>query len=134
MPAGARYTPDVLAQSDGRGVDLALAVEELTKIEEMIARVKAREDLSRVEEALRRRRGELTAKAPVSEVVEYRPHADGVLQAEIRRYARKDGATGAVHGPYWYYKYHEGGRGKTLYLGKTDDPEAALVAKRKAAP
>lgn len=117
---------------------MALAVEELTKIEEMIARVEAREDLSRVEEALARRRGELTAKdpppaAPVSEVVEYRPHAGGVLQAEIRRYTRKDGAAGAAHGPYWYYKYHEGGRGKSLYLGKTDYPETALAAKRKDA-
>lgn len=111
-------------------------------MEEMIGRVEGGEDLERLEAALARRRGQLKADSSsadgvgsprLSEVVEYRPHEDGLLQAEIRRYARKDGVAGAAHGPYWYYKYHEGGRSKTLYLGKTDDPAAALEARRKGA-
>ena len=29
----------------------------------------------------------------------------------------KDGSM-KEHGPYWYFRYHEGGRQRTLYLGK----------------
>jgi hypothetical protein len=32
--------------------------------------------------------------------------------------------------PYWYFQFHEGGKRKKLYLGKTSDPESALAAKR----
>ena len=94
--------------------------------------------LARVEAALRRRQralGEDTPIAetgeghPVSGVVEYRPHADGTLQKEIRRYYRKDG-TPKEQGPYWYFRYHEGGKQKKLYLGKTDDPEGELERRR----
>ena len=67
---------------------------------------------------------------PVSGVVEYRPHADGTLQAEIRRYYRKDGSAKEL-GPYWYFRYHEGGKQKKIYLGRTDNPEAELSKKRK---
>lgn len=42
---------------------------------------------------------------------------------EIRCYVRKD-STAKEHSPYWYFRYHEGGKQRTLYLGKTDDPEA----------
>ncbi len=92
--------------------------------------------LARVEAALRRRRRELGAErsggeTPVSDVQEYRPHADGYLQLEVRRYRRKDGSI-KEHGPYWYFRYHEGGRQKTLYLGKTNDPEGVLAQKRAA--
>lgn len=87
--------------------------------------------------ALRRRLQGLGAGAPadgegqpVSGVVEYRPHADGTLQKEVRRYYRKDGMA-KEQGPYWYFRYHEGGKQKKLYLGKTDDPEGELVRKRK---
>jgi hypothetical protein len=62
-------------------------------------------------------------------VVKYRSYEDGILQAEMRRSVRKDG-TASERGPYWYFKYHSGGRRKTIYLGKTDNPEAALAAKR----
>ena len=62
---------------------------------------------------------------PVGLRVEYRPHADGTLQKEVRRYYRKDG-TPKEQGPYWYFRYHEGGRQKKLYLGRTDDPEDEL--------
>ena len=94
--------------------------------------------LARVEAALGRRlqalgadapTGEADAGRPVSGVVEYRPHADGTLQKEVRRYYRKDG-TPKEQGPYWYFRYHEGGKQKKLYLGKTDDPEDELVRRR----
>ncbi len=62
-------------------------------------------------------------------VLEYRPHANGTLQAEVRRYVRKDGSA-KEQGPYWYFRYHEGGKQKKIYLGRTDDPEGELVRKR----
>jgi hypothetical protein len=69
------------------------------------------------------------AAPPVTEVLEYRPHKDGYLQLELRRYIRRDGSA-RERGPYWYFQFHEGGKRKKLYLGKTSDPEGTLVAKR----
>ncbi len=56
-----------------------------------------RADLTRVETALKRRQQRLEADSPgggtpVSDVLKYRPHADGYLQLEVRRYRRKDGS------------------------------------------
>lgn len=107
-------------------------------LEEVIEQIKSmdRDELARLEEALRLRRRELgdevleERKTPVSDVLEYRPHADGYLQYEVRRYRRKDGSV-KEHGPYWYFRYHEGGKQRTLYLGKTDDPEGVLAGKRR---
>lgn len=108
------------------------------RLEEIIEQIKSmdRGELKRLEEALRRRWRELGdrptgegGRTPVSDVLEYRPHADGYLQYEVRRYRRKDGSV-KEHGPYWYFRYHEGGRQRTLYLGKTDDPEGLLASKR----
>ena len=70
-----------------------------------------------------------SAKLPVTEVLEYRPHEDGYLQLELRRYVRRDGSA-RERGPYWYFQYHEGGKRRKLYLGKTSDPESTLAAKR----
>jgi hypothetical protein len=42
---------------------------------------------------------------------------------------RRDGSA-RERGPYWYFQFHEGGKRKKLYLGKTSDPEGILVAKR----
>jgi hypothetical protein len=69
------------------------------------------------------------AAPPVTEVLEYRPHEDGYLQLELRRYVRRDGST-RERGPYWYFQFHEGGKRRKLYLGKTSDPESTLAAKR----
>ncbi len=68
-------------------------------------------------------------KQPVSQLLERRPHLDGELSLERRAYVRKDG-TRSYRGPYWYFKYREGSRQKTIYLGKTDEPEAELAEKR----
>lgn len=35
-------------------------------------------------------------------------------------------------GPYWYFHFREAGKQKTLYVGKTDAPEAILDAKMKS--
>ena len=70
---------------------------------------------------------------PVTEVLEYRPHEDGYLQLELRRYIRRDGSA-RERGPYWYFQFHEGGKRKKLYLGKTSDPESTLAAKRAKPP
>lgn len=108
------------------------------ELEEIIEQIKSMDvgELERLETALRRRQRELGdegpeagRRTPVSDVLEYRPHADGYLQYEVRRYRRKDGSM-KEHGPYWYFRYHEGGKQRTLYLGKTDDPEGVLEQKR----
>ncbi|MEW6637208.1 MAG: hypothetical protein AB1425_10415 [Actinomycetota bacterium] len=95
-----------------------------------------RTQLERVEAALKRRLRQLGAEGtagsggqPVSGVIEYRPYADGTLQAEVRYHVRKDGSV-KEQGPYWYFRYHEGGKQKKLYLGKTDDPEGELARRR----
>ncbi|MDQ5811752.1 MAG: hypothetical protein M3358_13625 [Actinomycetota bacterium] len=42
---------------------------------------------------------------------------------------RTNPKTGTTRRPYWYFHYREGDRQRTLYVGKTDDPEGALVEK-----
>jgi hypothetical protein len=115
-------------------------------VEEIIGRLSnlTSSQLGRLEDELRRERqrrasseggGEDTlriqegAAPPVTEVLEYRPHEDGYLQLELRRYVRRDGST-RERGPYWYFQYHEGGKRRKLYLGKTSDPGSTLAAKR----
>ena len=116
-------------------------------VEEMIGRLPelTGAQLRRLEEEIRRERRRRASRAgggeaasrvgegaapPVTEVLEYRPHEDGYLQLELRRYIRRDGSA-RERGPYWYFQYHEGGKRKKLYLGKTTDPEGALDAKRR---
>lgn len=108
--------------------------EMLLDLEQMIAGLKDldRDGLVRLREALDKRLRELGEESPpVSGVLEYRPYADGTLQAEVRRYYRKDGSA-KEQGPYWYFRYHEGGKQKKLYLGRTDDPEEELARRRRA--
>ncbi len=80
---------------------------------------------------LKRRRelGQLSEGRGGSRVVAARAFGDGWLQAEVRTYRRKDG-TETERGPYWYFRYHQDGGQKKLYLGKTDDPEGRLREKR----
>ena len=49
-----------------------------------------RQDVPRIQEG---------AAPPVTEVLEYRPHEDGYLQLELRRYIRQDGSA-RERGPY----------------------------------
>jgi hypothetical protein len=93
-------------------------------VEEIIGRLPelAGSQLSRLEDEIRRERqrrasseggGEGApriqedAAPPVTEVLEYRPHEDGYLQLELRRYIRRDGSA-RERGPYWYFQFHEG--------------------------
>ncbi len=80
------------------------------------------DDLERVQAALDRRRQRVSA----SSVVERRDYGNGILQLEYRANPK----TGKQRGPYWYYHYREDGRQRTLYIGKTDEPEAKLAARR----
>ncbi len=52
---------------------------------------------------------------PLTEVLEYRPHEDGYLQLELRRYIWRDGSA-RDRGAYWYFQFHEGGKREKLYL------------------
>lgn len=107
----------------GRSVDLDLMLSGLKDLD--------RADLIRLRDDLDRRLRELGEESPpVSGVLEYRPYADGTLQAEVRRYYRKDGSV-KEQGPYWYFRYHKGGKQKKLYLGRTDDPEGEVARKRQ---
>jgi hypothetical protein len=115
-------------------------------VEEIIGRLPelTESQLGRLEDELRRERQRRVSSAgggedalciqegaapPVTEVLEYRPYEDGYLQLELRRYIRRDGSA-RERGPYWYFQYHEGGKRRKLYLGKTSDPESTLASKR----
>jgi hypothetical protein len=91
----------------------------ISRIEQMSA-----EKLDQLQQAINHSRQQLGG-GPVSAVVERRDYQHGVLQLEKRAYRRKDGRL-TQRGPYWYFHFREGGRQKTMYLGKTDDPEAKV--------
>jgi hypothetical protein len=82
------------------------------------------EQLDHLQKAIDHRRQQI-GDEPVSAVVERRDYQNGVLQLERRAYRRKDGGL-TERGPYWYFHFREGGRQKTMYLGKTDNPEAKV--------
>jgi hypothetical protein len=105
-----------------------LTVSQLGRLEDEIRRERRRRAslAGGGEGALRAQEG---AAPPVTEVLEFRPHMDGYLQLELRRYIRRDGSA-RERGPYWYFQFHEGGKRKKLYLGKTSEPESTLAAKR----
>ncbi|HZC18957.1 MAG TPA: hypothetical protein VE225_04535, partial [Rubrobacteraceae bacterium] len=81
-------------------------------------------ELDRLQASIDRRRGQLKEK--LSTVIERREHRNGVLQLEGRAYQRKKDGGLTERGPYWYFHYREGGRQRTLYIGKTDNPEAKV--------
>ena len=89
--------------------------------------------LRRVSRELDRRKPnnvlDLRALPTQSDVLEGRPYADGWLQLERRWYVNKQGHR-TLRGPYWYFRYHEDGKQKKIYLGKTDNPESKLAKKR----
>jgi hypothetical protein len=83
-------------------------------------------ELDRLQAALDRRRGALKKKQQQSTIVERREYRHGVLQLEGRAYQRKKDGELIERGPYWYFHYREGGKQRTLYLGKSDNPEAKV--------
>jgi hypothetical protein len=82
------------------------------------------EELGRVRAAVE----SMSRRSGGSTVLERRSYRYGLLQLEVRTYARRD-STVAQRGPYWYFKYREDGRQKTFYIGKTDNPEAVVDKK-----
>ena len=64
-----------------------------------------------------------------STVLERREYRNGLLQLEGRAYRRKKDSELTQRGPYWYFHYREGGKQRTLYVGKTDNPEAVVDEK-----
>jgi hypothetical protein len=63
-----------------------------------------------------------------STVLERRSYRNGLLQSEVRTYTRKDG-TEVRRGPYWYFHYRQDAKQKTLYIGKTEEPERVVDSK-----
>ena len=85
------------------------------------------QELDRLQAAIDRRRR--TLKKKQSTDLERREYRNGVLQREGRAYRRKKDGEVTERGPYWYFHYREGGRQRTLYIGKTDNPEAKVDEK-----
>jgi hypothetical protein len=95
-------------------------------IDDIIASIEAmnRPELDRLQAAIDRRRG--APKKKQSTVLDRRDYRNGVLQLEGRAYRRKKDGELTERGPYWYFHYREGGKQRTLYVGKTDNPEAKV--------
>jgi hypothetical protein len=96
---------------------------DMNGIRDDIAQMDNRE-LDRLQAAIDHRREFLKKKQ--STITERREHRNGVLQLEGRAYRRKKDGKLTERGPYWYFHYREGGRQRTLYIGKTDNPEAKV--------
>ena len=90
------------------------------------------EELDQLQETIVRRRQQVGDK-PVSTVMERRNYGSGILQLERRAYRRKDGGL-TERGPYWYFHFREGGKQRTLYIGKTDNPAAVVDGKLSEKP
>ncbi len=87
-------------------------------------------ELDRLQDAIDRRRGSSKKnKEKQSTVLERREYRNGLLQLEGRAYRRKKDGELTERGPYWYFHYREGGKQRTLYIGKTDNPEAVVDEK-----
>jgi hypothetical protein len=89
---------------------------------EQIQTMDARE-LDQLQSAVDRRRRELAGvevappAAPSSTIIERRTYGSGVLQLEMR----------GGSGPYWYFHHRKDGKQKTVYIGKTEEPEIKLA-------
>jgi len=83
------------------------------------------QELDRVQAAIDHRRG----SSKQSTILERREYRNGLLQLEGRAYRRKKDGELTERGPYWYFHYREGGRQRTLYVGKTDNPEVVVDEK-----
>ncbi len=84
----------------------------------------------RIFEEISRRDREGEPEVTGSMVVESRPNADGLLLLEKRTFTPKSGGPPKVRSPYWTFRYQEDGKRRSIYIGKTDDPERVLKEKR----
>ena len=83
------------------------------------------QELDRLQAAIDNRR----AGSRQSTVLARREYRNGILQLEGRAYRRKKDGELTERGPYWYFHYREGGKQRTLYIGKTDNLEAVVDEK-----
>ena len=37
----------------------------------------------------------------------------------------------AGRGPYWYFRFHEDGEQRKIYLGKADDPDGQVIGEKE---
>ncbi|MDX6382353.1 MAG: hypothetical protein QOI57_3377 [Rubrobacteraceae bacterium] len=79
-------------------------------------------ELNSVRKALEQRREQLLKQ---STVAQRRNYGRGILQLEYRANPK----TGTQRGPYWYFYWREAGKQRSVYVGKTDDPEEVLSKK-----
>jgi hypothetical protein len=83
-------------------------------------------ELNSVRKALEHRREQRSEQLlKQSTVAQRRNHGRGILQLEYRANPK----TGTQRGPYWYFYWREGGKQRSVYLGKTEDPEEVLSQK-----
>jgi hypothetical protein len=103
---------------------MCMHIKKSDELDNLIAAVERldSEELDRLQEVIDRRRGEHKQ----STVLERRDYRNGLLQLEGRTYKRKKDGELTERGPYWYFHYREGSRQRTLYIGKTDKPEAKV--------
>ena len=80
-----------------------------------------RAELDLLQQAIDERRSEVTQTV----LAQRRSYRDGILQLEHHRNPK----TGHVGPGYWYYRYREGGKQVSLYIGKTDQPERVVDSK-----
>ena len=119
-------------------------------VEEIIGRLPhlTESQLGRLEDELRRERRRRAsseggreaaarlqddAALPVTEVLEYHPTRTAICSwsyAATFVVMARPASADRERGPYWYFQFHEGGKRRKLYLGKTSDPESTLTAKR----
>jgi hypothetical protein len=85
-----------------------------------------RADLVKVKKLVDRRVSE-TLEDAQSTVDDYVPYRDGYLQLEYRSNPK----TGTRRGPYWYFRYHDGGKQHTLYIGSVELEEAKRRVDKK---
>jgi hypothetical protein len=104
-------------------LNLDIFIDYLSKMDE--------QELDRLQDAIDSRRGSLKKnnKEKQGTVLERREYRNGLLQLEGRAYQRKKNYQLTQRGPYWYFHYREGDRQRTLYIGKTDNPEAKVDEK-----
>jgi hypothetical protein len=91
------------------------------------------EELDQLQQAIDHRRQQL-GDGPLSTVVERRDYQNGILQLEKHVYRRNKDGKLTQRGPYWYFHFREGGRQRTLYIGKTDNPETVVGEKLSEKP
>lgn len=96
-----------------------------------LARISASDDEAGLRAVVAAARARLK-KIGRATVEETRPFRSGLLVLEWRSHGGSPG--GPRRGPYWYYRYREDGRGRSIYLGKTDDPEAAAAERLDRGP